>query len=94
MLELADPPINSWLDLPPYLLQDLQRHTTVVAAPVQARIYSEGDLAGAVYLVERGEIRLHRHRPEREYTLAHLGAGEIFGEMALLEEAPATTTPR
>lgn len=88
MLELADPPINSWLDLPPYLLQDLQRHTTVVAVPVQARIYSEGDLAGAVYLVERGEIRLHRHQPEREYTLAHLGAGEIFGEMALLEEAP------
>lgn len=86
MLELADPPTPSWMDLPPYLLESLRQNTTAWAAPAGRTIYSEGDQAVALYLVEYGEVRLFRRQPDREYTVSLVGSHGIFGEMAVLEE--------
>jgi CRP/FNR family transcriptional regulator len=55
-------------------------------------VYSIGDPATHVYLLERGEITLSRVTPEgRELILESLGAGDLFGETELLLGRPRTS---
>ena len=55
-------------------------------------VYSIGDPAAHVYLLERGEITLSRVTPEgRELILESLGAGDLFGETELLLGRPRTS---
>ena len=49
-----------------------------------ALIFREGDAGNAIYVVARGRVRISRQISGGEEALAFLGAGEIFGEMALL----------
>ncbi len=51
-------------------------------------IFSEGDSADHFYLLVSGEIIISIKTNE----VARLEAGEVFGEMALLEEIPRTAT--
>ena len=47
-------------------------------------IFSEGELGAEMYLIEKGEVRIYLVRGEYNLELAKLGAGDFFGEMALL----------
>lgn len=50
-------------------------------------IFLEGDLGDSFYLIFAGEIRIYKLSPDgREKTLALIGAGDFFGEMALLDQ--------
>lgn len=52
-------------------------------------IFFEEDLGDSLYVVISGAVKIYRVAPDgREKTLALLEAGEVFGEMALLEQAP------
>lgn len=51
-------------------------------------IVAEGSLGDALYLVLSGEVAVHRDGK----TFATLGAGEIFGEMSLVEPAPRSAS--
>ncbi len=52
-------------------------------------VFNEGDLGEHAYVVESGEIRISRRRDgDQELTLAHLGRGHLFGELALLDDLP------
>ncbi|MFO0694799.1 MAG: Npt1/Npt2 family nucleotide transporter [Polyangiales bacterium] len=51
-------------------------------------IFEEGDMGDALYVVVRGKVEI-RHAGER---LASLGAGEAFGEMAVLDASPRSAT--
>ena len=51
-------------------------------------IFEEGQLGDALFLVVSGEVRVHRGTRE----FARLGAGECFGEMAILDSAPRSAT--
>ncbi|HKI98540.1 MAG TPA: Crp/Fnr family transcriptional regulator [bacterium] len=67
----------------------LREHATPRIFRRQSLIYSPGDAATHVCLVERGEVKLSRFTAEgRELTLEHLGAGEVFGEMEILLQRP------
>lgn len=57
-----------------------------------ATIFREGDPAGPVYLVERGTVRISKATPGGEAVLGQVGAGGIFGEMALIDSAPRMAT--
>ena len=54
--------------------------------PKGARVFHEGDESDACYLIRTGEVRVTReHSDGRAIALATLGAGEIFGELAMLD---------
>lgn len=50
-------------------------------------VFSEGDLGDAIYLLKTGHVRLSRVTEDgKEITLAILGPGDVFGELALFKE--------
>lgn len=56
------------------------------------KIFNEGDIGDAVYLIVNGEVELYRKKESKTITLAKLSKGEIFGEMALLSNSPRAAT--
>src|SRR5947199_4658370 len=51
-----------------------------------AFLFRTGDEGDAMYLIERGKVRICvRARDGHEVTLTELGRGDFFGEMALLD---------
>lgn len=58
--------------------------------PKGARIFNEGDLGLAMYVIESGEVEICKAMGREERVLAVLGKGDFFGEMCMLEEE----TPR
>jgi len=56
-------------------------------------LFSEGDIGRALFIVVSGTIELVKKDTEgRVAVVAQVRPGEIFGEMALLEEMPRTLT--
>jgi CRP-like cAMP-binding protein len=54
--------------------------------PAGTRVFHEGDSSDACYIVSAGNFRVTReHSDGRAITLATLGPGEIFGELAMLD---------
>ena len=53
--------------------------------PSDAVIFREGDAGDAIYVIARGRVRISRRISGGEEAFAILSAGEIFGEMALLD---------
>ncbi|MER3546335.1 MAG: hypothetical protein C4338_01555, partial [Rhodanobacteraceae bacterium] len=55
-------------------------------------LYRQGDPAGCAWLIESGEIELKSARGGLEVAQGVLGAGELIGEVALLDGSPHTAT--
>lgn len=54
-----------------------------------SKIFHHGDVGEKLYLIREGKVRISREVPGMgEEALAILGPGEVFGEMALLDDAP------
>ncbi|MEZ5076261.1 MAG: Crp/Fnr family transcriptional regulator [Solirubrobacterales bacterium] len=54
--------------------------------PAGTRVFHEGDSSDACYIVKGGTFRVTReHSDGRVITLATLGPGEMFGELAMLD---------
>jgi CRP/FNR family transcriptional regulator, cyclic AMP receptor protein len=54
--------------------------------PADTRVFHEGDQSDACYIVRSGACRVTREHPDgRAITLANLGPGAIFGELAMLD---------
>jgi CRP/FNR family cyclic AMP-dependent transcriptional regulator len=54
--------------------------------PRDTRVFHEGDPGDACYIVRTGSCRVTREHPDgRAITLATLGPGAIFGELAMLD---------
>ena len=55
----------------------------------QKVLFRAGDAGDAMYLIERGKVRISVQATDgRELTLTELGRGDFFGEMALFEGQP------
>ena len=55
----------------------------------QKVLFRAGDVGDAMYLIERGKVRISVQATDgRELTLTELGRGDFFGEMALLDGQP------
>ncbi len=59
--------------------------------PADRAILMEDAWGNAVYFVESGWVKVRRHAGEDFSTLAILGRGDFFGEMAILDESPRST---
>ena len=56
-------------------------------------IFQEGDFSQELYMVMTGRVRIVKdHGKPDERTLAVLGSGDFFGEMAIFEGAPRSAT--
>ena len=55
-------------------------------------IIREGEKGKTAYLIQSGCVNITVSKAGKEVELAQMGAGEIFGEMALVAEATRTAT--
>ena len=61
--------------------------------PAGSSLFYENMKGEAMYIVVSGQVRLSKMLSEgEEKTLTTMGAGDYFGENALLEEGPRTVT--
>jgi CRP/FNR family cyclic AMP-dependent transcriptional regulator len=59
--------------------------------PAERAVVMEDAWGNAVYFIESGWVKVRRHADESFVTLAILGEGDFFGEMAILDESPRST---
>jgi NADH dehydrogenase len=57
-------------------------------------VFREGDLGDRVYVIRRGRAQVLRETEQGEKSLAILGPGECFGEIAVLGQKPRSATVR
>ena len=67
------------------------RERTVAAGEV---IFQEGETADGAYVITGGEVEIVKATHRREVLLAVRNAGDVIGEMALLQEEPRNATAR
>lgn len=87
------------LDLlvPPELVQlklDSSQGVTQAHFEPGEAVFHQGELGDRLYIILRGEAEVVREEGGGEHVLARLGAGEYFGEMALLNQKERTATVR
>lgn len=75
--------------LTPEALTMIANVTSEEVYPYGSRLFSYGDPGDKLYIILEGKVRISREVGGMgEEALAVLGAGEVFGEMALLDESP------
>ncbi len=55
-------------------------------------LFHEGEAGREMYVIHSGKIKISKKVRDEEQTLAILGAGEFFGEMAILNNKPRSAT--
>lgn len=60
--------------------------------PAGAVLFEEGDPGSRMYVLRSGRVKIAKRVGGCEVTLAILGPGDFFGEMALLEKLPRSAT--
>ena len=61
--------------------------------PAEAAIFQEGDEGDGIYVVGEGEVRISALITQNERrVLTRVGAGDFFGEMAVLDSEPRSAT--
>ena len=58
------------------------------------RIFREGDPGNQAYVAQTGEVELIKTVDEKEVVIGTVGQGGIFGEMALVDDAPRMVMAR
>jgi CRP-like cAMP-binding protein len=63
--------------------------------PVGTVVFKHGDVGEKLYVIIEGRVRITREvQGMGEEALAIVGPGDVFGEMALLDDAPRSATAR
>lgn len=60
--------------------------------PGDAMIFCEGQTGDELYIIQRGQVKITKIVDNNEVLLALLKPGDIFGEMALLENKPRSAS--
>jgi CRP-like cAMP-binding protein len=76
--------VDIFRSLPPEEVQALVPYLTSMGLPAGEIVFNQGDPGDALYILEEGRVAIMRSDRGRTHTLAHLSAGQTFGEMALL----------
>jgi len=73
-------------------LEDVSHRLKPVRYRQGETIIREGDPGHEMYFIESGRVRVVRGSGPKALLLAELGAGDLFGEMALLTGSPRSAT--
>jgi NADH dehydrogenase len=57
-------------------------------------VFHQGDVGDRIYIIVNGQAEVVREDGDMEVMLARIGAGEYFGEMALLKQSSRSATVR
>jgi response regulator RpfG family c-di-GMP phosphodiesterase len=91
-----DPPelaaVDLFASLPQPALADLARHARICSYPSGATIFEEGDHGDCLHVVRSGTVKVVRTSGGAAVVLDVLGAGKVFGELAVLDSSPRTAT--
>jgi signal transduction histidine kinase len=73
-------------------------HLYRMAEPVELQagqvLMEEGDPGDSLYIAMEGQFEISKRSGERDVVIAGCGAGDVIGEMSLLEGSPRTATVR
>jgi signal transduction histidine kinase len=75
-------------------LEQLYQMAETVSIPAEELVLQEGDPGDSLYIVLDGELEVTKRHGSQEVLLAVYKAGQFFGEMALLEQAPRSASVR
>ena len=91
--QLAKVPL--FAGLRPGALELISKVSTEESHALGTKIFQHGDPGDKLYVILEGKVRISRDVPGMgEEALAVLGPGAVFGEMALLDEAPRSADAR
>ena len=66
--------------------RDLRSLLSERDVPQNTRLFRQGDMGDAMYLIESGRVRISiRDEDKQEVTLAELAQGDFFGEMSIID---------
>lgn len=68
--------------------QELQFAGKGTLVPADTMIFSEGEMSRDIYVIIAGSVKIMRVVNGDEFIIDVLGPGELFGEMAFIENAP------
>jgi CRP-like cAMP-binding protein len=81
--------------LPADVLDDLRKQATTRTYERNELLFSQGDLAGELFVIERGRVAIATKAPDgRESVLAVLENGAMFGELPLFDGAVRSADAR
>ena len=87
--------IDLFAGLKPQAIELIAKVATEESHALGTKIFQHGDVGDKLYLILEGKVRISRDVPGMgEEALAVLGPGQIFGEMALLDESPRSADAR
>jgi len=84
------------------LFEDLDRRSleAIANAAVEQdysagqEIVRQGDTGVGAFIIKKGKVEIVQDRQGHQHKLAELKSGDVFGEMALLDEFPRSATCR
>ena len=76
--------VRIFAGIPDDILADVAARLGEVALPAGTTLFEKGAPGDCVYIIERGQVRVH----DGERIVNHLGPRAVFGEMAVLNAAP------
>ena len=73
-------------------IDNITNHTVTRKHPANQVILLENDWGGSVYFILEGWVKIRTYNIDgKEVTLNIIGKGEVFGEMAAIDEKPRST---
>jgi CRP/FNR family cyclic AMP-dependent transcriptional regulator len=87
--------VELFAGLKPEAITLISKVATEETHALGTKIFQFGDAGDKLYLILEGQVRISREVPGMgEEALAVLGPGQVFGEMALLDESPRSADAR
>jgi len=80
--------IKMLADVDESLLASLLTYLEVVKVPPFGTVVNKGEHGDALFMVLEGEVRARVMIDGKETTLATMGVGECFGELAIMDQGP------
>jgi CRP-like cAMP-binding protein len=73
-----------------YLKTDITEFTRIY--PMNTMIFSENEPGAELYIIQKGTVKITKIVGDKEVLIALLPTGDIFGEMALLDNKPRSAS--